>query len=110
MASISSIDFLSVNEPSIICSKGLVGCVWMDGMKDEKSEGSEGGDTENGVMFIDLLFIITTILDLSAQNLRPAYLRAVVMQHCSRVWVPYTKEGIRLRSSIKAHSKGEGLD
>lgn len=31
----------------------------MGEMKDEKSDGSEGGDTENGVVFIDLSFIIT---------------------------------------------------
>ena len=41
----------------------------MEEMKDEKFEGSENGDAKNGVLFIDLPFIITVILDLSALNL-----------------------------------------
>ena len=56
----------------------------MEGKKDEKSEESKGGDTENGVVFIDLSFIITMLLDLLALNLRPANSRAVA-QLCSRV-------------------------
>ena len=50
----------------------------MEGIKDEKSELSEGGDTENGVVFIDLSFIITMLLDLSVLNLRSAHLKAAV--------------------------------
>ena len=78
----------------------------MEGMKDEKSEGSEDGDKANGVVFIDLPFTITVLLDLSALNSRPPHLRAVV-QHCSRVWAPCI-EDIRLRSFIKAPSKVKG--
>ena len=59
LASSSSVDFLSINGSSNIHSKNLTGWVWMEEMKDEKSDGSEGGDTENGVVFIDLPFIIT---------------------------------------------------
>ena len=51
--------------------------------------------------------MITMFPDLSALNSRPAHLRAVV-QRCSRVWALYTEEDIRLRSSIKAQSKGKG--
>ena len=57
----------------------------MKGMKDEKSKESEGGNTENGVAFLDLLFIITILLDLSTLNLRPVHSRAVV-HYCSGVW------------------------
>ena len=78
LGSSSSIDFISVNEPSILLPKNLTGCVWMEGIKDEKSELSEGGDTENGVVFIDLSFIITILLDLSVLNLRSAHLKAAV--------------------------------
>ena len=107
LVSSSFIDFLSINELSATCPKNLTGCVWMEEVKDEKSEGSEDGDTEKGVVFIDHPFIITMLLDLSALNSRPAHLRAVV-QHCSRVWAPCTEEDIRFRSSIKAWSKGKG--
>ena len=55
----SSIDFLPVNGSSKIHSKNLPGCLWMEEMKHEKSDGSKGGDTENSVVFIDLPFIIT---------------------------------------------------
>ena len=78
----------------------------MEGMKDEKYEASEDGDTQNGVVFIDLPFIITMLLDLSGLNSRPVHLRAV-LQCCGRVWAPCTEDGIRLRSSIKAQSKGK---
>ena len=46
--------------------------------------------------------------DLSALNSRPAQVRAVVYQE-SKVWAPETVEDIRLRSSIKAHSKGNSV-
>ena len=38
----------------------------MEGMKDVKSDGSFGDETEKGVVFIDLPFMITMLLDLSA--------------------------------------------
>ena len=44
-----SIAFLSINEPSIIRPKNSTGWVWMKGMKDEKYEESEEGDTEKMV-------------------------------------------------------------
>ena len=50
----------------------------MEGMEDEKSEGSEVVDKENGVTFIDLASIITRVLNLSALNSRYSYFRAVV--------------------------------
>ena len=64
----------------------------MEGMKDEKFEGSENGDAKNGVLFIDLPFTITVILDLSALNL------TAIMQGWSRVWASCIG-GIRIRSS-----------
>ena len=44
-----SIAFLSIKEPSIIHPKNPTGWVWMKGMKDEKYEESEEGDTEKMV-------------------------------------------------------------
>ena len=46
--------------------------------------------------------------DLSALNSRPAQVRAVVHRE-SKVWAPETVEDIRLRSSIKARSKGNSV-
>ena len=50
----------------------------MEGMKDVKSDGSLGDKTEKGVVFIDLPFMITMLLDLSALKVRPAHFRAIV--------------------------------
>ena len=44
----------------------------MEGIKDVKSEGSLGDETEKGVVFIDLPLKITIFLDLSALKVRPA--------------------------------------
>ena len=38
----------------------------MEGMKDVKSDGCFGDETEEGVLFIALPFMITMLLDLSA--------------------------------------------
>ena len=73
----------------------------MEGMKDRKSDGSLGDETEKGVVFIDLLFMITLLLDLSALKVRPAHFRAIVQQE-SKFFVPQTVEDIIFRSSIKA--------
>ena len=59
-------------------------------------------------MFIDLPLIMTIEQDLSALNSRPAQVRAVVHRE-SKVWAPETVEDIRLRSSIKARSKGNSV-
>ena len=72
LTSISTIDFLSVNEPPIFHPKNLTGWVWMEWVKNEISEGPEGSDTENGAVFIELTFMITMLLDLSVLNLRAA--------------------------------------
>ena len=40
----------------------------MEGMKDVKSDGSVGDETEKEVVFIDLPFMITMLLDLSPQK------------------------------------------
>ena len=48
----------------------------MERTKDVKPDGSFGDETEKGVVFIDLLFMITMLLDLSALKVRPAHFRA----------------------------------
>ena len=73
----------------------------MEGMKDVKSDGSFGDETEKGVVFIDLRFMITMLLDLSALKVRPAHFRAIVQRE-SKVFAPQTVEDIMFRSSMKA--------
>ena len=77
----------------------------MVGMEDETSGWSDAFDTEKGLVFIDLPLTITLDRDLSALNSRPAQVR-VVMYRESRVWLPQTVEEKKLRSSMKACSKG----
>ena len=72
----------------------------MEGMKDVKSDGSLGDETEKGVVFIDLPFMITMLLDLSALKVRPAHFRAIVQRE-SKVFAPQTVEDITFRSSMK---------
>ena len=50
----------------------------MEGMKDVKSDGFVGDETEKGVVLIDLPFMITMLLDLSALKVRPTHFRAIV--------------------------------
>ena len=57
---------------------------------------------------MDLSLIITIEQDLSALKSRPAQVRAVVQRE-SKVWAPETVADIRLRSSMKAHSKGNSV-
>ena len=73
----------------------------MEGMKDVKSDGSFGDETEKGVVFIDFPFMMTMLLDLSALKDRPAHFRAIV-QWESKVFAPHTVEDIMFRSSMKA--------
>ena len=73
----------------------------MEGMKDLKSDDSFGDKTEKGVVFIDLPFMMTMLLDLSALKVRPAHFRAVVQRE-SKVFAPHTVEGIMFRLSMKA--------
>ena len=80
----------------------------MEGIEDETSGWSDAFDTEKGVVFIDLPLIMTIERDLSALNSRPAQVRAV-MHRESKVWAPETVEDIRLRSSMKARSKGNAV-
>ena len=49
----------------------------MEEIKDVKSDGSLGGETEKGVVFIDLPFMIFMLLDFSALKIRPAHFRAI---------------------------------
>ena len=60
---------------------------------------------KKGVVFIDLPLTITVEIDLSHLNSRPAQVKAVMHQE-SKVWPPEGLLAIRLRSSIKAQSKG----
>ena len=57
---------------------------------------------------MDLPLIMTIERDLPALNSRPAQVRAVVHRE-SKVWAPETVEDIRLRSSMKARSKGNSV-
>ena len=66
-----------------------------------KLDGSFGDETEKGVVFIDLPFMITMLLDLSALKVRPAHFRAIVQRE-SKVFAPQTEEDIMFRSSMKA--------
>ena len=73
----------------------------MEGMKDVKSDGSFGHETEKGVVFIDLSFMTTMLLDLSALKVRPAHFRSIVQPE-SKVFAPQTVEDIMFTSSRKA--------
>ena len=104
----SAEEFLSEIEPSIMQPRNLIGLEWMEGIEDETSGWSDAFDTEKGVVFIDLPLIMTIEHDLSAQNSRPAQVRAVTHRE-SKGWAPETVEAIRLRSSMKACSKGNAV-
>ena len=73
----------------------------MEGMKDVKSDGFLGDETEKGVVFIDLPLMITMLLDLSALKVRPAHFRSMVQQE-RKVFAPQIIEDIIFRSSMKA--------
>ena len=96
----SSKDFLSEIDPSIIQPKNVIGLEWMGVIKDVKSDGSLGNETEKGVVFIDLPLMITMLLDLSALNVRSAPFRAIE-QRKSKVFAPQIVEDIMSRSSMK---------
>ena len=80
----------------------------MEGMKDVKSDGSLGDKTEKGVVFIDLPFMITMLLDLSSLKVRFAHFRAIV-QWESKVFALQTVEDIMFRSSMKAPIGGKEI-
>ena len=101
----SAEEFLSEIEPSIMRPKNLIGLEWMEGIGIGTSAWTDAFETEKGVVFIDLPLTMTIERDLSALNSRPAQVRAV-MHRESKVWAPDTLADIRLRSSMKARSKG----
>ena len=80
----------------------------MEGMKDVKSDGSLGDKTEKRVVFIDLPFMITMLLDLSSLKVRFAHFRAIV-QWESKVFALQTVEDIMFRSSMKALIGGKEI-
>ena len=80
----------------------------MEGIKDVKSEGSLGDETEKGVVFIDLPLMITILLDLSALKVRPAQFRAIVQRE-SKAFAPQIVEDIMFRSSRKALIGGKAI-
>ena len=49
-------------------------------MKDVKSDGPVGDETERGVVFIDRPLMITKLPDLSALEVRPTHFRAIVQR------------------------------
>ena len=89
----SSKDLLLEIDPLIIRPKNLTGLEWMEGIKDVKSDGSLGDETEKGVVFIDLPLMITMPLNLSALKLRPAQFRVIVQGGC-KVFAPQIVEDI----------------
>ena len=70
------------------------------GVKDVKSDGSFGDETEKGVVFIDVPFMITMLLDFSALKIRPAHFRGIVQRE-SKVFAPHTVEDIMFRLSMR---------
>ena len=80
----------------------------MEGIKDVKSDGSLGYETEKGVVFIELRLMITVLLDLSALKVRPAQLRAIVQRE-SKVFAPQIVKEIMFRSSMKAPIGGNKI-
>ena len=101
----SAEEFLSEIEPSIMRPRNLMSLEWMEGIGDGTSGWTHAFETEKGVAFIDLLLTMTIEHDLSAPNSRPAQVKAVTHRE-SKVWAPETLADIRLRSSMKALSKG----
>ena len=101
----SAEEFQSEIEPSIMRPRNLIGLEWMEGIGDGTSGWTDAFETEKGVVFIDLPLTMTIDRDLSALNSRLAQVRAV-MHRESKVWAPETLVDIRLRSSMKARSKG----
>ena len=77
-------------------------------MKDVKSNGSVGDETEKGVVFIDFPFMITMLLDLSALKVRPAHFRALEKRE-SKVFASQTVEDIMFRSCMKALIGGNDI-
>ena len=104
----SSKDFLSDIDPLIICPKNLTGLELMEGIKYVKSYGSLCDETEKGIVFIDLLLMMTMLLDLSALTVRPGQFTAIVQQE-SKVFAPQIVEDIMFKSSMKALMGGNKI-
>ena len=105
----SAEEFLSEMKPLIMQPWNLIGLKSMKGIEDELSGWSDASDTGEGVVvFTNLPLKMRIEHDLAALNFRPAQVRAV-MHWESKVWAPETVEDIRLRSSMKTHSKGNAV-
>ena len=79
----------------------------MEGMKDVKSDGSVGDETEKEVVFIDLPFMITMLLDLSPLKVRPAHFRSIVQWESKVLALEIVEE--MFRSSMKALTGGKNI-
>ena len=75
----------------------------MEEMKNVKSDGSLGNETEKEVVFIDLFLMITMPL-----KVRSAYLRTIVQRE-TKFFAPQTVEDIMSRSSMKAAIGGNEI-
>ena len=106
--SISSKDFLSEIDLSIVRLKIVTGLEWIEGMKDVKSDGSLADETEKGVVFIDFPWMIPMLLDLSTLKLRLAHFRAIIQQK-RKVFAPQIVEDFIFRSSMKALIDGKEI-
>ena len=100
----SAEEFLSEIVPSIMRPRNLTGLEWIEGIS-KTSGWTDDFETEKGIVFIDLPLTITVEIDLSPLISRPAQVKAVMYRE-SKSWPPEGLEAIRLRSSIKAQSKG----
>ena len=80
----------------------------MEGIKDVKSDGSLGDETEKGVVFIDLPLMKTMLPDLPALKVRPTHFRAIV-QWKSKDFATQIVEDIIFRSSMKAIIGGKEI-
>ena len=85
--------------------RNLIGIEWIEGTGDETFGWIDNFETEKGVVFIDLPLTMTIEHDFLAWDFRPAHVKVVVHWE-SKVWAPKTLVAIRLRSSMKARSKG----
>ena len=84
--------------------RNLTGLEWIEGIS-KTSGWTDDFETEKGIVFIDLPLTITVEIDLSPLISRPAQVKAVMYRE-SKSWPPEGLVAIRLRSSIKAQSKG----
>ena len=78
----------------------------MEGMVEEGAPGSDTLLTWNGVVFIDLPFMITQLCDFEARNSIRAH-ESAVAQRDSKFWAPGTDADMIFISSMNALTRGK---